>query len=67
VAEAIRSIEKKSISSGTRTGDLPASSVVPQPTTLPCAPHSDVSIYISESFLDPNVPNNNVMSETAGA
>jgi hypothetical protein len=29
---------KKSTSSGTRTGDLPDSSVVPQPTTLPRAP-----------------------------
>jgi hypothetical protein len=29
---------KKSTSSGTRTGNLPACSVVPQPTTLPRAP-----------------------------
>jgi hypothetical protein len=29
---------KKSTSSGTRTGDLPACSIVPQPTTLPHAP-----------------------------
>jgi hypothetical protein len=29
---------KKYISSGTRTGDLPACSIVPQPTTLPRAP-----------------------------
>jgi hypothetical protein len=29
---------KKSTSSGTRTGDLPACSIVPQPTTLPRAP-----------------------------
>jgi hypothetical protein len=33
-AGRIRSIEK-STSSGTRTGDLPACSIVPQPTTLP--------------------------------
>jgi hypothetical protein len=29
---------KKSTSSGTRTGELPACSIVPQPTTLPRAP-----------------------------
>jgi hypothetical protein len=29
---------KKSTSSGTQTGDLPACSIVPQPTTLPRAP-----------------------------
>jgi hypothetical protein len=29
---------KKSTSSGTRTGDLPACSIMPQPTTLPRAP-----------------------------
>jgi hypothetical protein len=29
---------KKSTSSGIRTGDLPACSTVPQPTTLPRAP-----------------------------
>jgi hypothetical protein len=29
---------KKSTSSGTRTGDLPACSIVPQPSTLPRAP-----------------------------
>jgi hypothetical protein len=29
---------KKSTSSWNRTGDLPACSIVPQPTTLPCAP-----------------------------
>jgi hypothetical protein len=33
---------KKSISSGTRTGDLPACSKVPQPTTLPNAPYAFV-------------------------
>jgi hypothetical protein len=31
---------KKSTSSGTRTGDLPAYSVAPQPTTLPRAPNA---------------------------
>jgi hypothetical protein len=31
---------KKFTLSGTRTGDLPACSVVPQPTTLPRAPRS---------------------------
>jgi hypothetical protein len=35
---------KKSTSSGTRIGDLPACSIVPQPTTLPRAP-----IYLSTS------------------
>jgi hypothetical protein len=29
---------KKSTSSGTRTGDLPACNIVPQPTTLPRVP-----------------------------
>jgi hypothetical protein len=29
---------KKSTSSGTRSGDLPACSIVPQPTTLPHVP-----------------------------
>jgi hypothetical protein len=29
---------KKCTSSGTRTGDLPACSIMPQPTTLPLAP-----------------------------
>jgi hypothetical protein len=31
---------KKSTSSGTQTGDLPACSIVPQPTMLPRAHHS---------------------------
>jgi hypothetical protein len=35
---------KKSTSSGTRTGDLPACSIVPQPTTLPRAPVGICSI-----------------------
>jgi hypothetical protein len=38
---------KKSTSSGTRTGDLTACSIVPQPTTLPHAP----VIYDSEQLL----------------
>jgi hypothetical protein len=37
---------KKSTSSGTRTGDLPAYSIVPQPTTLPRAEEDDDSIKI---------------------
>jgi hypothetical protein len=35
--EGLRQL-KKSTSSGPRTGDLPACSIVPQPTTLPRAP-----------------------------
>jgi hypothetical protein len=35
---------KKSTSSGTRTGDLPACIIVPQPTTLPRAPRSDMML-----------------------
>jgi hypothetical protein len=34
---------KKSTSSGTQTGDLPACSIVPQPTTLPRAPENTCS------------------------
>jgi hypothetical protein len=37
VAGRIRSIEKSSDLIGTRTRDLPACSIVPQPTMLPCA------------------------------
>jgi hypothetical protein len=37
-AGRIRLIEKKSTSSGIRTGDLPACSIVPRSTTLPRAP-----------------------------
>jgi hypothetical protein len=37
-AGRIRSIEKSSDLIGFRTRDLPASSIVPQPTTLPRAP-----------------------------
>jgi hypothetical protein len=33
---------KQSTSSGSRTGDLPAFSIVPQPTTLPRAPCHDI-------------------------
>jgi hypothetical protein len=39
-AGRIRSIEI-STSSGTRTGDLPACSIVPQPITLPRAPNNN--------------------------
>jgi hypothetical protein len=39
VAGSIRSIEKSSVLIGTRTRDLPACSIVPQPTTLPRAPN----------------------------
>jgi hypothetical protein len=38
---------KKSTSSGTRTGDLPACSIVPQLTTLPHAPVEDRHIEYS--------------------
>jgi hypothetical protein len=38
VAGRIRSIEKSSDFIGTRTRDLPACSIVPQPTTLPRDP-----------------------------
>jgi hypothetical protein len=41
---------KKSTSSGTRTGDLRACSIVPQPTTPPCAPRSLSSLQIYYSF-----------------
>jgi hypothetical protein len=37
-AGRIRSIEKSNHLIGNRTRDLPACSIVPQPTTLPCAP-----------------------------
>jgi hypothetical protein len=36
---------KKSTSSGIRTGDLPACSIVPQPTTLPSVPHWQTICY----------------------
>jgi hypothetical protein len=36
--EGLGKLKKKSILSGTRTGDLLACSIVPQPTTLPRAP-----------------------------
>jgi hypothetical protein len=40
---------KKSTSSGTRIGDLPACSIVPQPTTLPRAPYSEyIDILIGD-------------------
>jgi hypothetical protein len=41
--------KKKSTSSGTRTGDLPACSIVPQATTLPHAPF--VLYSVIEQFL----------------
>jgi hypothetical protein len=41
---------KKFTSSGSRTGDLPACSIVPQPTTLPRAPHP-VVIYVQKLLL----------------
>jgi hypothetical protein len=37
---------KKSTSSGSRTGDLPACSIVPKPTTLPRAPVVVVSVLL---------------------
>jgi hypothetical protein len=36
--EGLGKLKTKSTSFGTRTGDLPACSIVPQPTTLPRAP-----------------------------
>jgi hypothetical protein len=52
---------KKSTSSGTRSGDLLACSIVPQQTTLPCAPakrllfvrYVDVPSYLLEFQLFP--------------
>jgi hypothetical protein len=42
---------KKSISSGTQTGDLPACSIIPQPTMLPRAPYSlKYIMFISNNF-----------------
>jgi hypothetical protein len=40
----IRSIDKSSDLIGNRTRDLPACSIVPQPTTLPRAPYSKIII-----------------------
>jgi hypothetical protein len=44
--EGLGKLKKKSTSSGTRTGDIPASSIVPQPTTLPHAPIIIIIIII---------------------
>jgi hypothetical protein len=49
-AGRIRSMEKIHLS-GTRTRDLPACSIVPQPTTLPRAPRCTVRI-LSESKIE---------------
>jgi hypothetical protein len=42
---------KKSTSSGIRTGDLPACSIVPQPTTLPRAPFQ-IKVNIVKYFIN---------------
>jgi hypothetical protein len=57
-AGRIRSIEKPNDLIGIRSCDLPACSIVPQPTTLPRAPSEDlyISKYISNtSFLLKNI------------
>jgi hypothetical protein len=41
---------KKITSSGTRTGDLPACSIVPQPTTLPHAP-SELQCFMKSKWV----------------
>jgi hypothetical protein len=46
---------KKSTSSGTRIGDLPACSIVPQPTALPHAPFYYMDIF-SNSKNRPKMP-----------
>jgi hypothetical protein len=51
VAGRIRSIEKSNDLVRNRTHDLLASSIVPQPTTLPCAPLIWVPIPYSFSIL----------------
>jgi hypothetical protein len=52
---------KKSTSSGTRSGDLPACIIVPQPTTLPRAP----LISYMHSFSPPLVPHAPPISSSA--
>jgi hypothetical protein len=42
---------KKSDDTGTRTRDLPACSIVPQPTMLPHAPNQNIYISINLFFL----------------
>jgi hypothetical protein len=50
----IRSIEKSNDLIGTRTCDLPACSIVSQPTTLPGAPNEHSSGY-KDAFLHNNI------------
>jgi hypothetical protein len=51
-AGKIRSIEKSNNLIGTRTRDLPARSIVPQPTTLPHAPIVSSIKHVNVMFLD---------------
>jgi hypothetical protein len=49
--EGLGKLKKNSTSFGTLTGDLPACSIVPQPTTLPRAPLVTLwNIIISQNF-----------------
>jgi hypothetical protein len=43
---------KKSTSSRTRTGDLPACSIVPQPTMQPCAPLLILKLIIKDWLFE---------------
>jgi hypothetical protein len=51
-AGRIKSIEKSNDLIGNRTGDLPACSIVPQPTTLPRAPYpaSNARVIVNEEL-----------------
>jgi hypothetical protein len=44
--EGLGKLKKKFTPSGTRTGDLPACSIVPEPTTLTRAPTSHITLVI---------------------
>jgi hypothetical protein len=50
-AAKIRSVEKSSDLIGIRTRDLPACSIVPQPTTLPRAPPDIIQMKIKEDEM----------------
>jgi hypothetical protein len=50
---------------GTRTRDLPACSIVPQPTTLPRAPIY-LQVHYRKKLSNPNVPAVTVMHLTVG-
>jgi hypothetical protein len=54
VAGRIRSIEKIHVI-GTRTRDLPACGIVPQPTTLPRAPPT-IEVLLETRFSNRSVP-----------